>query len=239
MLLTAAAAAQQPAEFYNVTGDDSFRVGSQTAAHTTYAGVERLTIAKHGSAIRYSVQTRYTRADAGTTVTAQARFVQDLTKSGFLDRIDDDPDQLTVLNQPFAIALDLPTLHDLARLRAIVPFDANAPIAGGLLHGALQRGTDGPIDGIPSIGVRFTADGQVHGGLPEHPEIAIDGTMHMDGTAYYTKKTALLVALSARLTIDGTMRDRKDETPVHIVYARTIRAENALRESWNAPASTP
>lgn len=193
-----------------------------------------MALAKHDGATRYTVEARYTRANADGSGTARARFVQDLTKAGFLDRIDDDPDQLTVLNQPFAIQLDLPTLHDLAHLRSRVPFEANAPIAGGLLHGTLQHGGNGPIDGAPCIGVRFEAVGDVHGGLPDHPEIAIDGVMHMDGTAYYTEKTALLAALSARLTIDGTLRDRKDLTPVHIVYARTIRADGSLRESWSA-----
>lgn len=192
-------------------------------------------LAKHAGVTRYTVDARYTRADTDGVGAAHARFVQDLTKSGFLDRIDDDPDQLTVLNQPFAIQLDLPTLRDLAHLRSRVPFEANAPIAGGLLHGTLQYGGRGPVDGVPSVGVRFEAVGDVHGGLPDHPEIAIDGTMHMNGTAYYTLKTALLVALAARLTIDGTLRDRKDLTPVHIVYARTIRANRTLRGSWSAP----
>lgn len=126
-------------------------------------------------------------------------------------------------------------MHDLAHLRSRVPFEANAPIAGGLLHGTLQYGGRGPVDGVPCIGVRFEAVGDVHGGLPDHPEIAIDGTMHMNGTAYYTQKTALLSALAARLTIDGTLRDRKDLTPVHIVYARAIRADSTLRGSWSAP----
>lgn len=194
-----------------------------------------MAIAKSGGATRYTVDAHYTRSGADGAVAAQAHFVQDLTKSGFLDRVDDDPDQLTVLNQPFAIQLDLPTLHDLAHLRSRVPFDASAPIAGGMLHGTLRHGTNGRIDGARCVGVRFDAEGAVHGGLPDHPEIAIDGTMHMDGTAYYTEKTALLVALSARLTIDGTLRDRKDLTPVHIVYARTIHADSALRRSWSAP----
>lgn len=215
-----------------MTGDDAISIGGQTAAHTAYAGIERLTVAKNGASTRYSVEVRYTRKDMDGASTSHARFVQDLTKSGFLDRIDDDPDQLTVLNQPFAIQLDIKTLHDLAHLRQSVPFDANAPIAGGMLHGTLQHGPAGPIDGTPSIGVRFEAGGAVHGGLPDHPEIAIDGTMRMDGTAYYAARNALLVALTARLTIDGTLRDGKNKTPVRIVYARTIRSQNDLRAAW-------
>jgi len=155
--------------------------------------------------------------------------VQELLASGaFEDRFDDDPDFLTVLNQPFAVSLDAATLRDLRALHGSIPFDTASPITGATLHGSLRRGPSGTIAGEPAIGVRFEASGPMRGPLPDRPEISIDGAMTMDGIAYYSQNGALLVALQARLTIAGALHEARTATPVRIVYRRTIRANDAV-----------
>jgi hypothetical protein len=206
----------------------------QTASHIVYNGTERLQIAKSGKTTRYSAEVRYTRSDAaGDNASARASFVQEALPSGTLeDRLDDDPDFLTILNQPFAIQLDAATLRDLRSLHGSVPFSAPSPITGGTLRGSLRRGPAGRVNGMKAVGVRFDASGAMQGPLPDRPEIAIDGMMRMDGVAYYAADGALLLSLQARLTITGSLRDQKNATPVRIVYLRTIRADDSV-PSWS------
>jgi hypothetical protein len=213
---------------YTVSGSDTFTVGDRTAARVTYAGSEQLHITATGKTTRYNADAHYTRTDDSGSSDARASFTQELLASGtFEDRFDDDPDFLTVLNQPFAIALDAGTLRDLRGLHGGVPFDTASPITGATLHGSLRRGPVGTIGGTPAIGVRFDASGGMRGPLPDRPEVAIDGTMRMDGIAYYAQDGALLLSLEARLTITGVLRESKTATPVKIVYLRTIRASAA------------
>jgi hypothetical protein len=229
--LTAGAAAASREQLYAVSGRDSFTIGSQPASHIRYNGTERLQILKAGTSKHYVADARYSQTDLSGTSNLTAHFEQVLANGALVDRADQDPDELTVLNQPFTIQIDRPTLLELSRLLGSVPFDTNTRIAGGVLRGLLRHGADGDVDGTPSIGVRFSADGPMRGSLPDHPEIVIDGIMHMEGTAYYAVKDALLSSLQARLTIDGNLRDQKVVTPVHIVYERTFRADGALRWS--------
>ena len=74
--------------------------------------------------MRFEARARYTRTGPDGESRAEARFVQVLLPNGtFEDRVDDDPDFLTILNQPFAVRLDAATLRDLralARPRAIL-----------------------------------------------------------------------------------------------------------------------
>jgi len=46
----------------------------------------------------------------------------------------------------------------------------------------------------------------------------------MNGTAYYAEHAALLLALNATLTIEGTLRDKGADIPVRIIYHRVIKA---------------
>jgi len=232
--LLAVAPASRSDHQYAVSGSDTFTVGDHTAARVTYAGTERLRVTSTGKTTRYDADARYTRTDDAGSSDARASFVQELLASGaFEDRFDDDPDFLTVLNQPFAVALDAATLRDLRDLHGRVPFDTASPITGATLHGSLRRGPTGTIAGTSAIGVRFDASGAMRGPLPDRPEVAIEGVMRMDGIAYYAQNGALLVSLEARLTITGTLHESKTATPVQIVYLRTIRAGAA------APASQP
>ena len=213
-------------QLYSVTGSDLYRIGSAVAStRIAYSGTQRLSIQRRGKTERYQADVTYTRSDASGPATLHADFVQELTASGaFRDRRNDDPDFLTVLNQPFAIELDATTLRDLAHLRGSVPFTATSPLGSSELHGFLRPGTSGLIDGRSVIGVRFEAKGPMSGGLPNHPATAIRGTIRMDGTAYYATHSALLLALDATLDITGKLQHGTDEIPVRITYKRAIRA---------------
>lgn len=218
---------------YSVTGSDTFAVGDQPAATVSYSGAERLHIVKRGNATRFEAEVRYTRADATGVSPVRGRFVQELGRSGdFEDRLDNDPDFLTILNQPFSIWLDAPTLRDLRALRGSIPFQAASPVSSDALVGTMRRGPIGPVDGIPAVGVRFDASGSMHGGLPDRPGIAIDGTIRMEGAAYYAVGSSLLIALDAELTISGNLHEKKNVTPVKIIYRRAIRAADGVTAGW-------
>src|SRR5438270_5574372 len=215
---------------YVVSGNDSYQVGrSDLRTSITYNGTQQLSVSHSGSQTRFKAQVKYTREDQAGKVPAHATFVQDMSPSGELrDRTDLDPDYLTVLNQPFAIQLDTPTLHDLQRLRGRVPFDFPSPITGGTLHGYLQRSAYGSVSGHRAIGVKFDADGPMSGPLPDHTSVSIEGKMRMRGTAYYALTgSPILLALDETLTINGNLRGRDDTTPVTIVYKRAIKASDS------------
>jgi hypothetical protein len=215
-------------QLYGVAGEDTYRVGKALeATHITYRGVERLGIASDSEGRRYVADVNYTRLDDSGKASVHGRFVQELLRDGtFEDRGDDDPDFLTILNQPFAVQLDATTLRDLERLHGMVPFKAASPLGGSRLSGFLSSAPRGKIQGHPVVGVRFKADGPMTGTLPEHPDALLSGTMHMDGTAYYAESGALLLALDATLTIEGKLQSSGDSVPVRIVYHRAIRASN-------------
>lgn len=211
---------------YSVSGNDLYQIGSAVPSiHITYSGTERLTITHDGKNLRYRADIRYTRTDALASRSAGASFVAELLPSGtFEDRKDDDPDFLAILNQPFAVELDAPTLRDIAHLHGSVPFTATSPLGSALLHGYLKPGTDGLIDDDRVIGIRFEANGPMSGNLPSHPATTILGTIRMGGTAYYATPSALLLALDTTLDITGKLQNGADEVPVAITYRRTIRA---------------
>lgn len=100
-----------------------------------------------------------------------------------------------------------------------------------MLHGSLRPGTNGPVDGRPSVAVRFQAVGPMTGTLPESADATISGIMRMDGTAYYSLDDAMLLALNARLTIDARLRQSHPAVfiPVHITYRRAIRVSRGDR----------
>lgn len=213
---------------YGVAGEDTYRVGrTQDETHITYRGVEHLGIVSNDEGHRYVADVAYTRLDEGGKASVHGRFVQELLRDGtFEDRGDDDPDFLTILNQPFAVQLDAMTLHVLERLHGMVPFEAASPLGGSRLSGYLSSAPPGKVEGHAVVGVRFRADGPMTGTLPEHPDALLSGTMHMDGTAYYADTGALLLALDATLTIEGKLQSGHDSVPVRIVYHRAIRASD-------------
>lgn len=224
---------------YAVSGNDRYQIGqSDLQTSITYSGTQHLTIVKDGAQKRFTAQATYTRSDAAGSVPAQASFVQVMTPQGELkDRMDLDPDYLTVLNQPFAVELDSQTLHDLLRLRGRLPFVFPAPMTGGTLRGYLERGGIARIGGRPVLAVAFDASGPMVGPLPDRAQMSITGKMRMRGTAYYALRgDSLLLALNETLSISGTLRDRSQTSPVTITYQRSIKADDAQASETAAAA---
>lgn len=214
---------------YDTSGEDLYRIESAAAfTRVAYAGEQRLSIRPEGKDWRFEVRARYTRDAPDGKSRAQALFVQVLHANGTLeDRVDDDPDFLTILNQPFAVRLDSVTLHDLRELRGRVPFSATSPLgAEAVLHGYLRPAGGGPVGGRPTVAVRFEAEGSMTGPLPGYAETLVAGTMRMDGTAYYALEDATLCALNVTLTLDARLAQNNStvSAPVHILYRRSMRA---------------
>jgi hypothetical protein len=214
---------------YQTAGEDFYRVESTaTVSHVTYAGTERLSIRREDRTIRFEARARYLRTAPEGKRSAEAFFVQVLDPGGaFEDRVDEDPDFLTILNQPFAVQLDAATLRDVRELHGRVPFAATSPLdAATLLHGFLRPAAGGPIEGRPTVAVRFEADGPMNGTLPGHADAIVSGTMRMDGTAYYALDGAILLGLNVTMTIHARLNENRQSlsVPVRITYRRFIRA---------------
>ena len=219
---------------YDVSGNDSFSIGStMPTTSIAYAGTQRLKIDDTGSARRFTAEATYSRKGEGSQATSHARFVQELSTTGdFADRSDDDPDFLTILNQPLAVQLDATTMNELRSMHGPVPFSAESPFGGATLHGLLKPQRAGRIGGHDVVGVRFEALGPMRGAMPQHPDASIDGTISMNGSAYYATQGALLLGLDATIAITGNLTGHGDEVPVRIVYRRSIRANDAAA-SWS------
>jgi len=222
-------------QLYGVAGEDTYRIGRVVSeTHIIYRGVEHLEITTDSQGRRYVAEVVYTRVDDAGKASVHGKFVQELLRDGtFEDRSDEDPDFLTILNQPFAVQLDATTLRDLERLRGTIPFQAASPLGGSRLSGYLRSAPAGKVDGHPVAGVRFQAAGPMTGTLPEHPDALLSGSMHMDGSAYYAVNGALLLALDATLTIDGKLQSGSDSVPVRIIYHRVIREIGAGAAAQN------
>lgn len=227
LALLLAAGSTERHQLYHVTGKDSYQIGSrELRSDTSYEGNERLTVREADGVTHYSARASYIKTDQGRGRAAVASFQSVLLPNGQAhDMESDDPDFLTVLNQPFAVQLDAQTIRDVRRLREPSPFSFTSSMTGATLRGTLFHVTDGLIAGHPVVGVGFDASGPMRGGLPEHPEISLHGTIRMSGRAYYTPNTALLLALDAKLQISGTLADASTSDPVKILYRRVIRAE--------------
>jgi hypothetical protein len=225
--VAASAAAARADQAYSVEGRDVFRLGNGDAkSKTIYHGVQRLTVSRSANGTTtYVAHVEYDKDSDGGRQHQRASFTSTLLPSGQQkDGPSSDPDYLTVLNQPFAVQLDAPTMHDLAHVKRPVPFDFPSPMTGAKLHGTLRRVPDAMVGGARAMGIAFDATGPLHGALPDRPAMALAGTITMKGTAYYDYATALLVALDATLAIDGNLDDSAHRGPVSIVYARSIRS---------------
>jgi len=214
---------------YDTSGEDLYRMaGNGPASRVSYAGDQRLTVTREGKLLRFEARVAYTRVGADGKAKANALFVAVSKPDGtFEDRVDDDPDFLTVLNQPFAVRLDLATLGDLRALHGSVPFAATSPLgAQAVLHGFLRHAPGGPVGGREAVAVRFDAEGAMAGPLPGYAEMLVAGTMRMDGIAYYALDDATLLALDVTLRLDARLSQGRTSAsvPVEIVYRRAIRA---------------
>ncbi len=240
-LLTAVAASAAAAgadQAYAVNGRDTFRMGSgDVHSETVYHGVQRLTISRTGATTTYIARVEYDKDGDGGRQHQRASFTSTLLPSGEQkDGPAADPDYLTVLNQPFAVQLDAPTMRDLRHVKRAVPFDFPSPMTGAVLRGTLRRLPDAMVGGVRAMGIAFEARGPLHGALPDRPAMQLAGTITMKGTAYYDYATTLLVALEATLAIDGNLDDSARRSPVSIVYARSIRSATAQQAAGIAPS---
>jgi hypothetical protein len=223
IVCTAAARSDQT---YRVEGSDTYQIGGRDVRSVIgYRGTQRLTIRRIGASRQYVARAEYLRDDQGTHARVTASFESTILPSGEQrDGANEDPDYLTVLNQPFAVQLDPATMHDLAHLSGSVPFDFPSPMTGAPLHGTLRHvGGGATLNGEPVVGVAFDASGPLHGTLPDHPNLALAGHIRMNGTAFYDAG-ALLLALDATLSITGNVSDDDGRDPVEIVYKRSIKA---------------
>src|ERR1700724_1294064 len=110
---------------YTVTGKDSFTIGGgDIQSEVEYRGSQILTVRRHGKATRYVAKVEYVRTEQGASSSEHGSFVADMLPSGEqLDSANQDPDYLTVLNQPFSVQLDPATLAALRRLDGPLPFE--------------------------------------------------------------------------------------------------------------------
>jgi hypothetical protein len=152
-------------QVYATLGSDDFSIGSDAAGgDVRYKGTQSLHIAAHGKFVRYSAHVAYTRTERGNASKAKATYVADVLPTGELaSTADDDPNYLTVLNQPFAAQLDTQTLADLTHLRKPLPFEFPSPFTGSSLHGFLQHRSGGAFGKRRSVAVRFEAAGTMRG----------------------------------------------------------------------------
>ncbi|HEY1727100.1 MAG TPA: hypothetical protein VGG22_01820 [Candidatus Baltobacteraceae bacterium] len=227
LALLLAAGSTESHQTYQVSGKDSYQIGSrELRSDTSYEGKERLTIRSAAGVTHYSARATYVKTDQGQGHPSVATFESEMQPSGAeRDIASSDPDFLTVLNQPFAVQLDAQTLRDVRKLHEPSPFTFTSAMTGATLRGTLFHVRDGLIAGHPVVGIGFDASGPMRGGLPEHPEISLHGTIRMSGRAYYTRASALLLGLDAKLQIAGTLANTNTSDPVKILYRRIIRAE--------------
>lgn len=227
--VAASAAAADADQAYAVQGRDTFRVGNgEVHSQTLYTGRQSLHVVRAGRATTYVARVEYLKDGDGGKQRANASFTSTLLPSGEQkDGPANDPDYLTVLNQPFAVQLDAATMKDLAQVTRPVPFDFPSPMTGAPLRGTLRRLPDATVAGTRAMGIAFDAKGPLHGALPDRPTMQLAGSISMRGTAYYAYGSTLLVALDATLAIDGNIDDTAQHAPVSIVYSRSIRSATA------------
>jgi hypothetical protein len=211
---------------YRVGGSDTYQIGGrEVRSEIAYAGTQQLSIRQAGKARRYVAHAEYLRNDQGAHQRVSASFESTILPNGEQeDGANNDPDYLTVLNQPFAVQLDAATMHDLAHLSGSVPFDFPSPMTGAPLRGTLRHVGTATLNGEPVLGVAFDASGALDGALPDHPHLALAGRIRMNGTAYYTEAGGLLLALDATLSISGNVVGNARRDPVQIVYKRSLKA---------------
>jgi hypothetical protein len=226
IFVVCASALAQADQTYRVDGSDTYQIGgSDVRSEIAYSGIQQLSIRQAGKARRYVARAEYLRNDQGTHERVKASFESTILPNGEQeDGTNNDPDYLTVLNQPFAVQLDPATMHDLSRLSGSIPFDFPSPMTGAPLHGTLRHVGTATLNGEPVLGVAFDARGPLNGTLPDHPNLVLAGRIRMNGTAYYTEAGALLLGLDATLAITGNVVGNSRRDPVDIVYKRSLKA---------------
>src|SRR5258708_2963148 len=128
VLVTATSAAFADQQ-YAVDGSDTFRIpGSPVGGDIAYTGVGELRSERLGTDTHFTTRVSYRRTVDGTSSRVTGTYETTISDGVAHDGADGDPDDLTILKQPFAVQLDRPTLRDLGALRAAIPFDFPSPI---------------------------------------------------------------------------------------------------------------
>jgi hypothetical protein len=213
-------------ETYRVWGSDRFQsAGGELRAEILYSGRQSLTIRRERNVTVYHCRAEYDRVDQGTRAHAVATFGAETSPDGEQrDLESNDPDFLTVLNQPFNAELDAATLHVLEGISSPIPFRFPSPFDGTSLQGTLRREDRSRAErGV--VGVLFHLSGPLRGRAGGRSPAAIDGRITVDGTARYLKTSGLLRDLDATVTISGRAT-QNDATGVIAVYKRSIRLES-------------
>ena len=225
--IAVAAPADAQTQVYSVDGSDAISIaGRAIASMITYDGTEELTFRPAARATLFHATVRYDKNTGAATAHEHAAFALSMSPSGDVSNEQNaDPDYLTILNQPFSVQLDAPTMRDLHGLTQAVPFDFPSPMTGAPLHGTLRRLLDGSLAGVRVLGIAFSARGPLAGTLPDRPSLSVSGTITMNGTAFYAYSNALLLALDATLVIEGKVGGGDGNDAVTIRYKRRIRPE--------------
>ncbi len=226
-LLFACSAAEQALadETYRVWGSDRFQTPSgELRAEISYRGRGSLSIRRERSMTIYHTRAEYERVDQGAHARAIATFGSEATPDGELRDLEaNDPDFVTVLNQPFNVELDPRTLRDLDAVAAPIPFHFPSPIDGTSLEGTLQR-ENRARTGPAIIGVLFHVAGPMRSRAGERSPAPLDGRITVDGSARYFKASGLLRDLDATVTISGRIASG-ESAGVIAVYKRSLRRE--------------
>jgi ribosomal protein S18 len=212
-------------ETYRVWGSDRFQTPSgELRGEIAYRGRQSLSIQRKRRITVYHSRAEYDRVELGTRAHSIATFGSEATPDGELRDLEtNDPDFVTVLNQPFNVELDRQTLHDLDAVAAPIPFHFPSPLDGTSLEGALQR-ENRTLSGPEIVGVLFHVAGPMHRQAGDRSPAALEGRITVDGTARYLKATGLLRDLDATITISGRVAP-SEQTGVIAVYKRSLRRE--------------
>jgi hypothetical protein len=220
-----------------VRGSDRFQTPSgELRARNAYSGRQSLSIRRDRSVTVYHSRAEYDRVDQGARAHAIATFGSEATPDGELRDLEaNDPDFVTVLNQPFNVELDRRTLHDLDAVAAPIPFHFPSPLDGTSLEGTLQH-EDRARSGPSIVGVLFHVEGPLRPRVGERSPDALDGRITVDGTARYLKENGLLRDLDTTVTISGRLAPSETDGVI-AVYERYLRREPpSARPKGSLPA---
>jgi|SRR5579875_387609 len=189
---------------YALRGSDNYRIGNQRVT-VTYDGRESVAPHAESSGRGYFVTIDY------VTNHREKRSM----------RRADDPNKLSVLNQPLPYEISARQLRAITTLSNRFPFDFHLSDGAGALSGYLEPAPKSPRSDV--VGIAFAAKGPMQGPLPGTSHSAVSGELMLSGTAYYFTHSRRLVVIDDTITFDGYVGDARN-MPVHISYKRKIYA---------------
>jgi hypothetical protein len=223
------ASTASPDENYRVAGQDTLEIlDTSVVSRTSYNGVDRLIIsALPREGRRFAAESHFRVVSEGIArdASAHAELLMNSSNVQHLSAAD-DPAYLTVLTQPFAVALDSKTLHDLTSLRRPVPFHFMSGMTGGSLHGLLKYRGLAKVDGFETVSITFDAEGALTSGsrglLPAEPGVAFSGEVSTVGQAFYRSSDALLMKLVTKIVTIGSVGAGQTPLRMRVTYEREL-----------------